>query len=127
VSAYFAERGWGSITFDFAPAIDGVIVAELDRSALAESAPRFRGNAATAASTADLACHLLAGIVSSLAGRRLAAREVACACSGAPRCSIAVVSNERRASVDRALADGVRGVEPVRAALRRSTRARPVS
>ncbi len=40
VSAYFAERGWGSVAFDFTPAIEGIIVADLDRSALAEARSR---------------------------------------------------------------------------------------
>ena len=113
VSAYFAERGWGAVAFDFTPATEGIIVAELDRSARAEAAPRVRD---VSASGGDLACHLLAGglagILSSLAGRKLAAREVACVAGGAPRCSIVVVAHDRCARVDAALADGQRGVEP---------------
>ena len=124
VSAYFAERGWGSVGFDFAPAVEGVLVVDLLRSALAEAAPRSlrRG---TAEGT-DLACHLMAGslaaILSSVAGRRLAAREVACVAAGAPSCSIVVVAHERRGAIDAALGAGVRGIEPIRAALRRAPR-----
>lgn len=124
VSAYFAERGWGAVTFDFAPAAEGIILAQLHRSALAEAAPRLRRDAARGG---DLACHLLAGslagILSSLAGRRLAAREVACVAGGAPCCSIVVVSHDRRETVDAALADGQRGLAPIRLALRRGGRA----
>ncbi len=64
----------------------------------------------------------LSGILSSVAGRRLAAREVACVAGGAPRCSIVLVAHERRAALDTALGSGSRGVESIRAALRRAPR-----
>jgi photoactive yellow protein len=122
-SAYLSERGWGSPRFDFAAASEGLVVIEIDRSALAEAAPRSRGAAAPGG---DLACHLLAGalasILSSVAGRRLAGREVACVAAGAPRCAIVVTGHERRAAVDAALGEGLRGVDAVRAALRRAGR-----
>ena len=128
VSAYFAERGWGLITFDFAPAAEGVLVVTLERSALAEAAPRalHRGSAPVA----DLDCHLVAGclaaILSSVTGRRLAGREVACVAAGAQCCSILVVGHERRGAIDTAVSAGTRGVESIRGALRRAPRS-PVS
>ena len=124
VSSYFSERGWGFASFDFALTTEGLLVIDLARSALAEAAPRSsrRGSAPRE----DLACHTLAGclagILSSVAGRRLAAREVACAAGGAHHCSIVVVAAERRAAVDAALGEGNRGVEPIRDALRRAPR-----
>jgi photoactive yellow protein len=126
VCAYFAERGWGAPRFDFSHTVEGVLVVHLTRSALAEAAPRPRRSPA-AGTRADLACHLIAGslgaILSSLAGRRLAAREVACAAGGAPACSIVVIGHERRAAADLALKQGARGVDAVREALRRAPRA----
>lgn len=123
VCAYFADRGWGSPSFDFAHTIEGLVVVELARSALAESAGRSRAGQPGA----NRACHLLAGalagILSTLADHRLAAREVACAAGGAQRCAIVVVGHERRGAVDGALGGGARGVEPIRAALRLAPRA----
>lgn len=123
VSAYFAERGWGSPVFDFGAVAEGVLVVEIERSALAEAAPRGRQ---PEGAPPDRACHMvagcLAGILSSIAGRRLAAREVACAAGGAPRCSIIVVGHERRAATDAALRQGADGIDAVRAALRRASR-----
>lgn len=125
ISAYLSERGWGSPSFDFALTSEGLLVIELERSALAEATPRTPR--ANQTSDDDLACHIvagcLAGILSSVAGRRLAAREVACVAGGAPHCSIIVVDHGRRAAIDAALSEGSRGLEPIRAALRRAPRA----
>lgn len=124
VSTYLAERGWGSTSFDFTLTTEGLLVIELERSALAESAPRPPRTGS--AQNDDLACHIVAGclsgLLSSVAGRRLAAREVACVAGGASRCSIVLVAHERRSAIDAALADGSRGVESIRAALRRAPR-----
>jgi photoactive yellow protein len=122
VSAYFGERGWGSPTFDFSSVNEGVLVVALDRSALAEAAPRRR----SAAGSADRACHLFAGcvggILSAIAGRRLAAREVSCVAAGHDRCEVIVIGHERRAAADAALRQGARGVDALRTALRRAPR-----
>ncbi len=124
VSTYLSERGWGSLSFDFALTIEGILVIDLARSALAEAAPRPPRK--DSAPRDDLACHIvagcLAGILSSVAGRRLAAREVACVAGGAKQCSIVLVAHERRPALDAALGDGNRGVESIRAALRRAPR-----
>ena len=122
VSAYFAERGWGSPSFDFTAVPEGLLVIDVARSALAEAAPRPSRNL----HGSDLTCHLVAGcltgLLSAVADRRLAAREVACMAGGAPHCSIVVVAHPRRSAVETALAGGSRGVEPIRAALRRAPR-----
>lgn len=122
IAGHFARQGWGLAAFDFAAAREGVIAVELQRSALAESAPRRSSNGA--AGGADLACHLFAGSLGGLfthvAGRRLVAREVACAASGAPCCSFVIVAAPRRAILDAALTAGGRGVDAIRAALRRA-------
>ena len=124
VSGYLSERGWGSLSFDFALTTEGLVVIDLARSALAEAAPR--PSRKDSAPSDDLACHILAGclagILSSVAGRRLAAREVVCVAGGAPHCSIILVAYERRAAVDAALGEGSRGVESIHAALRRAPR-----
>lgn len=124
VSGYLAERGWGALSFDFSTVAEGVLLADLERSALAEAAPRPpRGDGVPGH---DLACHLVAGclsgILSAVAGRRLDAREVACVAGGAPRCSLVVVAHERRAALDAALGEGTRGATLIRVALRRATR-----
>jgi len=122
VASYLAERGWGLPAFDFSATVEGILLVELSRSALAESAPRrLEGGPRT-----DLACHLVAGclsaILSSVAGRRLLAREVECVAGGAERCSIVVIGHERRAAVDAVLHAGDRGFEAIRMALRRAPR-----
>jgi photoactive yellow protein len=118
ISAYFTERGWGAPVFDLSDGASGLISIEVERSALAEAAPKKRTELRP---EGDLACHLLAGalgsVLTSVAGRRLAAREVACMSGGAPTCTIVVVGHERREQVDGALRTGVRGLPPVRATL----------
>lgn len=124
IASYLADRGWGLPTFDFSPTAEGILKVDLLRSALAEAAaPASRGPGTT---RSDLACHLVAGclsaILSSVAGRRLVAREVECIAGGAPRCSIVVISYERRAPIDAVLHAGERGFDAVRLALRRAPR-----
>lgn len=118
VASYFGERGWGMPTFDLGDAQLGLLSVELQRSALAESAPKRRTELRP---EGDLSCHLLAGafgsVLTSIAGRRLSAREVACASGGAPACTIVVVGQERREIVDSALRTGVRGLSGIRSTL----------
>ena len=124
ISGYLQQRGWGMPSFDFSPVPEGVLQIELERSALAEAAPR-RG--LDGAKSRELACPIVAGcfsgILSWVAGRRLVAREVACFAGGAPHCSFVVVAHERRGVVDAALREGASGVGEVRAMLRRAGRA----
>jgi len=118
VAAYFADRGWGAPTFELSDSGAGLVSVEILRSATAEAAPKRR---TAQRPDADLACHLIAGalgsVLTSVAGRRLAAREVACVCGGAPRCTVVIVGHERRELVDAALRSGARGLAPIRAAL----------
>lgn len=118
-SAYFSDGGWGRPTFDLGDAPHGFVSIEVERSALAEAAAKRRTDARP---EGDLACHLLAGafgsLLSSVAGRRLAAREVACKSGGAPVCTIVVLGHERREEVDGALRSGARGIESMRSLLR---------
>ncbi len=122
VSRRLADQGMGQTTFDFAALREGVLVVEVARSMLAEAAPRARRSAEDPLS--DLACPLVAGtlgaLVSHVAGRRLSAREVVCASSGEPLCRFVVTANERRDAVEAALLSGARGVDSIRAALRRT-------
>jgi photoactive yellow protein len=119
IAAYFTDRGWGAPTFDLSDSDAGLLSIEIARSALAEAAPKRRTVAPGMQS--DLACHLLAGalgaVLSSVAGRRLAAREVQCTCGGATSCALVVVGHERRDVVDNAVRSGARGVAAVRDAL----------
>jgi photoactive yellow protein len=115
VGRFFAERGFGALRFDYARAKEGVIVVTIERSALAESAPHTTPTTPEGAS--DLACHLLAGAIggffSDVAGKPLAAREVACRAAGHARCAVLLVGEARVARVDQALAEGVRGTSEV--------------
>lgn len=124
IAVYLAERGWGLPVFDFGATGDGIVRVDVSRSALAEAAPPVRRE--SSAPRNDLACHIVAGflsaLLSSIAGRRLVAREVECVAGGAQRCSIVVIAHERRAAVDAVLHAGERGFEPVRLALRRAPR-----
>ncbi len=109
--------GFGALAFDFALSTEGLIRVDLGRSALAEATRRSHPDPSA------LSCHLiagcLAGVLSSLAGRRLAGREIACV-SGRPgaTCTLVVVGYERRALVDEAIGRGAREIETIRAALR---------
>lgn len=120
VSSALGERGWGRVSFDFAHAPEGVLALVVERSPLADAlSGQSRRNPSR-----ELACHLLAGLHSGLlsfvAQRRLAVREVACRAAGEPACSFLVVAHERRSIVDAALQEGTRGIDPVRASLRRA-------
>lgn len=118
-SAYFSQGGWGRPTFDLTDAPLGFLSIDVERSALAEAAPKRRADTRP---EGDLACHLLAGafgsLLSAVAGRRLAAREVACTNGGAPVCTLVVLGHERREEVDAALRSGARGLESMRSLLR---------
>ncbi len=120
VSRRLAQQGMGRASFDFAAIREGVLVIEVARSVLAEAAPRGRRGEHDPLS--DLACPLLAGtlgaVAGHVAGRRLAAREVACASAGEPVCRFVVTSHARRTAIDEALARGTRGVEAIRELLR---------
>lgn len=120
VSEYLSKRGWGSLGFDFSPTHEGLILLTFDRSVLAESAPARR----TANPGGQRACALIAGFVSgamsTIAQRRLAAREFACVANGASRCQLALVGHERRAALDSAIRDGLTSANEIRASLRRS-------
>ena len=123
IAAYFADRGWGAPTFDLSDGAAGLVSIDIARSAIAEAAAKKRTELRP---EGDLACHLIAGafgaVLSSVAGRRLAAREVACVSSGARTCTVVVVGHERRELVEAALRSGARGLAPVRAALTGSAR-----
>jgi len=120
LSRRLAQQGMGRASFDFAAIREGVLVIEVVRSVLAEAAPR--GRAGEHDPLSDLACPLLAGtlgaVVGHVAGRRLAAREVACASAGAPACRFVVTAHARRSAIDEALARGTRGVDAIREHLR---------
>ncbi|MCE9578655.1 MAG: 4-vinyl reductase [Deltaproteobacteria bacterium] len=122
LSRRLAEQGWGKATFDFEAIREGVLVIEVARSVLAEAAPRVRRT--TGEPRADLACPLLAGtlgaMISHVAGRRLAAREVTCSSAGDDACRFVVTAHARRAAIDAAIASGERGVPAIREALRRA-------
>lgn len=124
IAVYLAERGWGLPVFDFGATAEGIVRVDVARSALAEAAAPVRREGA--GPRHDLACHILAGflsaLLSSIAGRRLVAREVECVAGGAERCSIVVIAHERRAAVDAVLNAGERGFDAVRLALRRAPR-----
>jgi photoactive yellow protein len=121
LSRRLAEQGWGKAVFDFAAIREGVLIIEVARSILAEASPQRRS---TLGPRADLACPLLAGtlgaVVSHVAGRRLAAREVACLSAGDDACRFVVTAHARRGAIDAAIASGSRGVDAIREALRRA-------
>jgi photoactive yellow protein len=125
IAKTLARQGWGRIELDFTAASEGLIIIELLRSALAEAAPGSRAvrQGATGALPA-MACHMIGGCLSALltsvAGRRLIVREVACQAAGADHCSFVVVAAPRRAVLDEAIRDGARGVAAIRAILLRA-------
>ena len=120
IAAFFTERGWGAPTFDLSDASTGILSVDVQRSAIAEATPT-RGATPEGSARADLSCHLLAGafgaVLSAVAGRRLAAREVSCVSGRAPCCTFVIIGQERRDIVDQALRGGVRGLASTRTAL----------
>lgn len=114
VSEQLGELGFGALTFDFALAHEGLIRAELTRSALAEATRR----AAPDARSCHLVAGCLAGVLSSIAQRKLAGRELRCAAAPGDACELLVLAHERRGLLDRALNDGARDLDTVRKALR---------
>ena len=86
VSDHLRLRGWGRATFDFELASRGALVIALERSPLAEIAGKSAGR------RCDLLAGFLRAVVSHLAQRRLAVREVRCVAQGAPRCELVAVS-----------------------------------
>lgn len=117
IAAYFTERGWGAPTFDLSDASIGILSVDVQRSAIAEATPTLGEGSARS----DLSCHLLAGafgaVLSSVAGRRLAAREVSCMSGRSPCCTFVVIGHERRDLVDKAIGSGMRGLASTRSAL----------
>jgi photoactive yellow protein len=122
VSSTLGDHGWGRATFDFGLSTEGILSIEVERSPMADAF----GQQSRRDPSRELACHLLAGLhaglLSHVAERRLAVREVACRAAGASHCAFVVVAHERRKVVDTALREGVRGVDRVRESLRRAPR-----
>lgn len=117
IAGWFVEHGFGGVRLDYTRAKEGLVLATVERSILAEVTSRSTRATASADGASDLACHLLAGalagVLSHVAGRRLGAREVSCRAAGHETCAIVVASDERCASIDRALEEGFRGVSTV--------------
>jgi photoactive yellow protein len=122
IADYLESRGWGRVGFDFAAVTEGVLVVHVERSVIAESAPfATLGRSSRKEGECALFAGFFAGALSHIAGRKLVAREVSCLARGAPRCDFAVLSAERGAALDRALATAPRSIGAVRAALKRPT------
>ncbi|NOU29083.1 MAG: PAS domain-containing protein [Polyangiaceae bacterium] len=117
LSTRLREQGWGRLVLDFRLAHEGLIIAELARSAVAESTRL----ALPAGSQADggRSCHLLAGclgaVLTHLGERRIGVVELDCSAMPRPGsmadargCTFVGFSNGRRDRVDAAIARGAR-------------------
>lgn len=120
LSQHVAEQGWGRPTFDFAHVRDGIVISEVERSALAEAVGPPRDGASLRRFTCHMLAGLFAGVFSHVAARKLAAREIACVSAGSPVCRFVTLAAERRQSLDRALAGGQLGIDELVASLRRA-------
>jgi photoactive yellow protein len=120
LTAHLAEQGWGHAVDDFALIRDGIVMTEVERSALAEAV----GARVDVSGPRRFTCHLLAGlfagVLSHVASRRLVTREIACVSAGSPTCRFVTVAAERRKALDRALSEGRLGLDEVRESLRRA-------
>lgn len=117
---YLERRGWGRVEFDFSPVREGLVLVTIDRSVLAESAPRSPlGRSGTTDGACALIAGLLAGALSHLAGRKLVGREVCCVTHGAPRCEVVLTAADRAPEIDRVLSSAPRTSGALRAALKR--------
>lgn len=119
VAETFATQGWGGLTLDFSAALDGLLFVDFTRSALAEAAPPRK---ASAPGAEGASCHLvsgwLSGVLGHVAGKKLAAREIACVSSGAPRCTFAITGHDRREQLSAVVTAGASDPTSVRAAMR---------
>ena len=112
VSKWAAERGLGTLRFDFSPAKYGVFGMSLDRSAMGE---------AVAPSDAPR-CQLLEGLLEAvcehLAHRVLVVREARCCASGFDSCVFVVAASKRKEALEAAIAGGAETLDAVVEVLR---------
>ena len=117
LSSRLREQGWGRLVLDFRLAPEGLILAELSRSAVAESTRL----ALPAGSQADggRSCHLVAGclgaVLTHLGERRIGVIELDCSAMPQPGpgaeargCTFVGFSHGRRDRIDAAIARGAR-------------------
>ena len=125
ISARLREQGWGRLSLDFRLAHEVFVLAELARSAIAEST-RFALPAGSQAA-GGRACHLVAGCMSAvltqLGERRIGVLELSCSASagnasGDHPCTFIAFSSRRRARVEAAIARGATTADAVVEALR---------
>lgn len=114
VSKWAAERGLGTLRFDFTPAKHGVFGMTLERSAMGEAvgpsdAPRCQ-----------LVEGLLEAVCEHLAHRVLVVREARCCAMGFESCVFAVAATKRKAALEAAINGGAETLEAVVEALRAS-------
>jgi photoactive yellow protein len=92
------QQGWGQLVADWGASRRDVFLVHVERSALAEAAPR---------TSTEPCCQLLAGFLRAvfchLAQKLLVVREVGCRASGHPRCSFVLVGPTRREELEAAL------------------------
>lgn len=101
IRAHVENDGWGQLHIDVtspAAIARGAAIITLERSAIGE-----------ASGTSDMPrCQLVGGVVramlSHVAQRPLALREICCVAQGAPRCEMLAVAHARRARLDQAAA-----------------------
>ena len=112
VSKWAAERGLGTLRFDFTPSRHGLFGMTLERSAVGEAvglgeAPR---------------CQLIEGLLEAicehLAHRLLVAREIRCCAMGFEACTFVVAAEKRKAAVEGAIGAGAETLEAVVEAVR---------
>lgn len=122
LSGYLYERGWGALSFDFSRTSEGLVQLDLARSVLAEAAPApaRRSSASRGYQACSLVSGFLSGALSTVADRRLTAREIVCAAGGAPVCQFLLVGHERRGALDAALRERGGSIDLVIDALRRT-------
>jgi predicted hydrocarbon binding protein len=120
VSRDVTEQGWGRPAFDFGHMKDGMVMFEIERSALAEAAGPRKVEATPQRFTCHLLAGLFAGVFSHVALRKLSSREIACVSAGSPICRFVMVAAQRRRALDRAIAEGHLGVDDLRVSLRRA-------
>lgn len=125
VSARLRQQGWGRLVLDFRLATEGLVVAELSRSAIAESTRLVLPSGSQA--DGGRSCHLLAGalgaVLTHMGERRISVIELDCSAiarnAGTPaNCTFVGVSGRRRDRVEAAVQRGARTPEDIVAELR---------
>jgi photoactive yellow protein len=112
-----ARQGWGALRVDFATAPRGAVVAQLERSALAEAAGSGGGT-----HRCQLVAGLLGAVFTHFASSRVSVREALCRARGDETCTFVAVPERLREPLESIISSDTRDLTVVLARLQREAR-----